>query len=85
MTIKRYPKVHLNFPVERKYADHNEGKKMLITICLFYKKKMCQYKKCSILKFPAPCGGGGLKLPSCGLLVFLLLILYIYTVQSKGF
>ena len=49
------------------------------------KKKMCQYKKCSILKFPAPCGGGGLKLAWCGLLVFLLLILYIYTVQSKGF
>ena len=39
MTIKRYPKVHLNFPVERKYADHNGGKKMLITICLFSHKK----------------------------------------------
>lgn len=31
---------HLNFPVERKYANHNEGKNMLITICLFSQKNV---------------------------------------------
>lgn len=27
---KKILKAHLNFPIEREYADHNEGKNMLI-------------------------------------------------------
>lgn len=38
---KKISTVHLNFPVEKKYADHNESKNMHITICLFSHTKTC--------------------------------------------
>ena len=36
---KKMSTVHLSFPVEKKYADHNENKNMLLTVHLFSKKK----------------------------------------------
>lgn len=43
---KKLSKVHLNFPIEREYTDHNEGKNMLITTCLILtgKKNVPIYK-----------------------------------------